>query len=126
MTYISYLDEIADEIDDQSFNEARYKLYLNFSSFTFKQSVASRNYFLVSHEFTLFRTGRIFINSRFEGVLYLDRHTEAMSCAASGGFLPYFTSREELREMISLIKLSKEVPPISALFIGLSIDTQVK
>ena len=131
--YISYLDEIADEINDQSLNKTRYKLHLNFSSFMFEQSVASRNYFLLSQEFTLFRTGKIYINSLLKGVLYLDRHTEAMSwedssqlCAESGGYLPYFTSREELKEMISLVKLSKEVPPISALFIGLSFDPQVK
>ena len=131
--YISYLDEIADETDDQSLNKTRHKLYLNFSSFTFKQSVLSRNYFLLSHEFTLFRSGRIFINSLLKGTFYLDRQTEAMSwedssqlCAEYGGYLPYFTSREELREMISLIKLSKEVPPISALFIGLSVNPKVK
>ena len=44
--YLSYLDEIADEIDDQSLTKTRYNLHLNFSSFTFTQSVASRHYFL--------------------------------------------------------------------------------
>ncbi len=40
-------------------------------------------------------------------------------CASIGGHLPYFTSRNDLEEVIALFKLSPHATPVKALFIGL-------
>ena len=45
-------------------------------------------------------------------------------CKETGGRLPYFTSREELEELIALLKLSRVIKPIEAMFIGLSFNTE--
>ena len=42
-------------------------------------------------------------------------------CRDAGGYLPYFTSREELEEPISLLKISFDIQPVEGIFIGLSI-----
>ena len=41
-------------------------------------------------------------------------------CTDVGGYLPYFTSREELDELLALLKLSPDIYPIEALYIGLT------
>ncbi len=40
-------------------------------------------------------------------------------CAGTGGSLPIFRSREELRNLLKLIKLSPYLPPLNSLFVGL-------
>ena len=41
-------------------------------------------------------------------------------CRDVGGYLPYFTSREKLDELLVLLKLSPDIYPIEALYIGLT------
>ena len=40
-------------------------------------------------------------------------------CREIGGFLPFFRSRDDLQEMLTLLKLSEDIPPLEAIFIGL-------
>ena len=40
-------------------------------------------------------------------------------CDSIKGQLPYFTSSDELNEIIKIFRLSSEIPPIEAIFIGL-------
>ena len=44
---------------------------------------------------------------------------EAPSFFKSGGHLPIVGDKNELAEIISLLKLSKTIPPVEALYIGL-------
>ena len=39
-----------------------------------------------------------------------------------GGHLPWFEGKDRLHELLSLFKLSKEIPPIEAIYIGLSFN----
>ena len=41
-------------------------------------------------------------------------------CRGIGGYLPYFTSREGLDELLAWLKLSPDIYPIEALYIGLT------
>ena len=41
-----------------------------------------------------------------------------------GGYLPFFTFKKDLDELIALLKLSQAIPPIQALFIGLQSNAQ--
>ena len=43
-------------------------------------------------------------------------------CRGIGGYLPYFTFKEQLDELIALFKLSQAIPPIQALFTGLQFN----
>ena len=45
-------------------------------------------------------------------------------CGDIGGFLPYFTSRTELEELIALLKISQHIGPVERMFIGLSIRNE--
>ena len=45
-------------------------------------------------------------------------------CESIKGQLPYFTSSDELNEIIKFLRLSSEIPPIEAIFIGLWFDTE--
>ena len=40
-------------------------------------------------------------------------------CRNADAYLPYFTNKEDLEELLALLKLSEDKPPIEALFIGL-------
>ena len=47
--------------------------------------------------------------------------TEASDlCKEAGGYLPNFSSRNELKELISLMKLSKDITPQEAIYVGLN------
>ncbi len=41
-------------------------------------------------------------------------------CAEVGGFLPHFTTKDDMEELISLLTLSQVLPPVEAIYIGLS------
>ena len=43
-------------------------------------------------------------------------------CTDMGGYLPFFTFKKDLDELIALLKLSQAIPPIQALFIGLQFN----
>ena len=40
-------------------------------------------------------------------------------CESINGHLPYFTNFDEFAEIIKILRLSSEIPPIEAIFIGL-------
>ena len=42
----------------------------------------------------------------------------AQLCREAGGFLPFFSNRDDL-QMLTLLKLSEDIPPLEAMFIGL-------
>ena len=44
-------------------------------------------------------------------------------CKTMGGYLPYFTSRPDLEEILAIFKLSQDIPPIVQIFIGLKYDS---
>ncbi len=48
----------------------------------------------------------------------------SLLCKSFGGFLPIVTSRDELMEIISLLKLSKQIPPLEVIYLGLVGDPQ--
>ena len=57
---------------------------------------------------------------------YFKHHSPAYSweessqlCREAGGFLPSFTNRDDLQELLTLLKFSKDIPPLEAIFIGL-------
>ena len=55
-----------------------------------------------------------------------DRHLSSWKqaselCRNAGAYLPYFTNKEDLEELLALLKLSEDMPPIEALFIGLTL-----
>ena len=45
-------------------------------------------------------------------------------CRDMGGYLPFFTFKKQLDELVALLKLSQAVPPIQELFIGLQYNAQ--
>ena len=45
-------------------------------------------------------------------------------CQDIGGYLPYFTSREHLNEMIAFLKLLHDIAPLPYIFIGLKYDAK--
>ena len=55
-----------------------------------------------------------------------DRHLSSWKqaselCRNAGAYLPYFTNKEDLEELLALLKLSEDMPPIEALLIGLTL-----
>ena len=57
---------------------------------------------------------------------YFRHHSPAYSweessqlCREAGGILPFFTSRDDLQELLTLLKFSEDIPPLEAIFIGL-------
>ena len=51
---------------------------------------------------------------------FLSSWTQASElCKKAGAYLPYFTNREDLEELLAMLKLSQDMPPIEAIFIGL-------
>ena len=47
-------------------------------------------------------------------------------CRSIEGYLPYFTSREDLDELLALFKMSLEIPPIEAIYIGLKFVNKIR
>ena len=47
-------------------------------------------------------------------------------CIENGGFLPHFSSKNDLDRLITLIKLSEDIPPMEAIFIGLRYSERKK
>ena len=43
-------------------------------------------------------------------------------CSTLGGSLPYFTSREDLHDLINILKYTSYIPPMEGIFIGLKQD----
>ena len=56
---------------------------------------------------------------------YISWREASELCRDIGGYLPYFTSREELDELLALLKLSPDIHPIEALYIGLTTNPLV-
>ena len=59
-----------------------------------------------------------------------DRHLSSWEqaselCRNAGAYLPSFTNREDLEEWLAWLKLSKDIPPIEAVFIGLRFNGSV-
>ena len=50
----------------------------------------------------------------------------AQLCKDTGGYLPYFTSRNELEQLIALMKFSKDIFPVEAIYIGLNLNTTIQ
>ena len=46
-------------------------------------------------------------------------------CKGIGGYLPFFTFKKDLDELIAFLKLSQAIPPIQALFIGLQFNAHM-
>ena len=44
-------------------------------------------------------------------------------CKKIGGYLPYFTSRQDLEDLFSLLMLSQDIPPIAYMYIGLKYNS---
>ena len=54
---------------------------------------------------------------------YLISWTNASKlCKEAGGYLPHFSDREELEELVALLKLSETIPPVEGLFLGLRLN----
>ena len=47
-------------------------------------------------------------------------------CREAGGYLPNFRSRNELEELISLMKLSEDINPHEAIYVGLNFKNKEK
>ena len=65
---------------------------------------------------------------------YIGHHSPGYSweesselCREAGGFLPFFSSRDDFQEVLTLLKASQDIPPLEALFIGVkgSFEKQV-
>ena len=51
---------------------------------------------------------------------YLTWNEAHAACRSIGGELPYFNSRRELEELMAFLKLNAGIPPLKAIYIGLS------
>ena len=51
-------------------------------------------------------------------------HEAFLICGILGGSLPILASKNELDDLIALMKLSPVMPPVDALYIGLTQDTR--
>lgn len=63
-----------------------------------------------------------FLDSRKASKSLVSWKEAASICRHGSGFLPYFTNREELEELLALLKLSPYMPALLSIFIGLKID----
>ena len=101
-------------------NFAPFEECLNFNSLL---HLKEKNFILLRQNFA----SKIYINFAMyalsekilDGELVNWIETSDM-CRSLGGFLPYFTSKEDLDELIALSNLRKGIPPIEAIFIGLN------
>ena len=44
-------------------------------------------------------------------------------CKKIGGYLPYFTSRQDLEELFGVLMLSQDIPSIAYMYIGLKYNS---
>ena len=75
------------------------------------------HYILYSKEFAFFEFERLKDTSD-----YTSWREASELCRDIGGYLPYFTSKEELDELLAFLKLSSEIHPIEAVYIGLTLN----
>ena len=78
------------------------------------------NYIIYSKEYSFFKFERLTDTSG-----YISWSEASELCRDIGGYLPYFTSREQLDKLLALLKLSSEIYPIEALYIGLTSNAMV-
>ena len=52
-------------------------------------------------------------------------NTASKWCKSINAYLPYFSSREELDELLALLKLLRGIPPLEGIFIGIKINKSV-
>ena len=107
-----------------------YTLCLIFPSSAFKQSIIKRNYIIFSNETIFFKSYNDMVEyeehsskhssfMKYVVVKFLSSEDASDLCRKVGGSLPYFTSRNELEELIALMKLSEDMPPWRAIYIRL-------
>ena len=60
----------------------------------------------------------IFNSLIFNKLRLLSWNEVSEACRNVGGYLPYFTSKNEFDQLIGFLKLSRELPTIPAIFIG--------
>ena len=92
-----------------------YRQCLSISSYA-----SSRTYLLYSQQFNVSN-----FTVRHNLKMYNSWRNASKLCSLSHGHLPEFSSKEELDELLALLKLSPEIHPIEALFIGLRSSQQV-
>ena len=78
---------------------------------------AQYHYILYTKEFAFFEFERLKDTSD-----YTSWREASELCRDIGGYLPYFTSREELDKLLAFLKLSSEIHPIEAVYIGLTLN----
>ena len=79
------------------------------------------HYIIYSKEFSFLDFERLKDTSS-----YISWSEASELCREVDGYLPYFTSRKELDELLAFLKLSPEIHPIEALYIGLTSNPLVK
>ena len=78
------------------------------------------NYIIYSKEYSFFEFERL---RDISGYISWSEASEL--CRNIGGHVPFFTSREQLDKLLALLKLSSEIHPIEALYIGLTSNAMV-
>ena len=97
---------------DMTFTEKpsfNIQYFRNFSSSLF---ITSLHYSLKSHD----------VIFTFMGTKISWKEASQL-CKEVGGYLPYFTSRHHVEQLLALFKLSEAIPPIAQIFIGLRSNT---
>ena len=101
-----------------------YLFFWNFTQYLqcyFIQHPKLRNYIrliLVEYGFTIPKNNQCPTEQSKEKVI--KTWTEAFNlCKSIGGTLPLFRNRDELDEIITFLKLSKDMPPVEGLYIGI-------
>ena len=97
-----------------SFYDLGYRECLNISFVN-----SQYHYIIYSKEYSFFEFERLRDKSG-----YTSWSEASELCRDIGGYLPYFTSREEMDKLLAFLKLS-EIYPIEALYIGLTLNTMV-
>ena len=74
-------------------------------------------YFKERHPYEGLKTSKI---NNYKDLLSWNK--AAQLCREVGGYLPYFTNMNELAELIALMKFSKDILPLEAIYIGLNFN----
>lgn len=121
--HVYWLDKIYNKHKTYSVNQPSMCAKLNYTSyclnFSFPKYNDSINQLQNSAYYVFYR--QLFIHTTKNMHLILGKSWDEASnlCRSAGGHLPVLRSREELNDLIAVMKLSKSIFPMEAIYIGL-------
>ena len=91
-----------------------YNMYLEFLNQP-RKSFSPHNFTSLSY----YVPGEMYFIAVKHFKLKLTWEQASKHCRDMGGYLPYFTNRKQLEELLAFMKLSRHVRPVPLVFIGL-------